>query len=139
IVLVIAAWAVGQSLRRSGSAMSDYDRSMVRFLAVAALVCLILAFGRYAPVYRLVFALPYFSTIRNPIKFMHPFHLALLILFAYGLHGLSQRYLQTTAATTQSAWSQFKRWWSQAAGFEKGWSRAAVAAVILSVLALVIY
>jgi len=27
-------------------------------------------------------------------KFTHPFHLSLVILFAYGIHGLSRRYLE---------------------------------------------
>src|SRR5204862_7133293 len=74
-----------------------------------------------------------------PIKFMHPFHLALLILFAYGLHGLSQRYLETANVATQSAWKHLKGWWGKAVGFEKRWAQASIAAVILSLLALVIY
>src|SRR5258707_12058828 len=70
---------------------------------------------------------------------MHPFHLALLILFAYGLHGLSQRYLQTAGAATQSAWKHFKGWWSKAVGFERRWVMASVAAGIPRRLALVVY
>ena len=37
--------------------------------------------------------LPYFSRIRNPIKFLVFFLWAVVILFAYGIHALDQRYL----------------------------------------------
>src|SRR5439155_1508593 len=53
----------------------------------------LLEFGRYAPFYQFVYMLPYFSTIRNPAKFTHPFNWSLVILFAYGIHGLCRRYL----------------------------------------------
>ena len=37
---------------------------------------LLFAFGRFAPFYQLLYALPYFSAIRNPAKFLHVFDFA---------------------------------------------------------------
>src|SRR5262249_39676279 len=90
----------------------------------------------------------------NPIKFMHPFHLALLVLFAYGLQGMWQRYLSRekgegrrekgsdapdSFSSLPSSFSSLKSWWSKTTGFEKRWAQAWIAAVIVSLLALVIY
>ena len=57
------------------------------------MACLLLAFGRFAPFYRWAYALPYFSTLRNPIQFLEPMTLAVSLLFAYGLKGLWRQYL----------------------------------------------
>jgi len=51
----------------------------------AALVCTLLALGRYFPAYRLFYMLPYFSKIRCPVKFLHLVELAVCVLFATGL------------------------------------------------------
>ena len=51
-------------------------------LGAAALV---LAFGKYTPAYRAVAALPGFSAIRNPNKFMHFFQLAWGVLAGLGV------------------------------------------------------
>ncbi len=93
LVVAVALWAVLQSLRKKDSVFSLAQRKFIWFWAGAAFISLLFAFGRYAPFYRLVYMLPYFSTIRNPAKFMHPFHWSLVILFAYGVHGLCRRYL----------------------------------------------
>ena len=46
--------------------------------------------------------LPYFSTIRNPVKFLFVFSWALVTVFAYGIHGLSRRYLEIPATGSAS-------------------------------------
>lgn len=46
-------------------------------------VCLVLAWGRYTPLYRLVWSLPYLHTVRNPEKWMMPF-----LLFAAPAMGM---------------------------------------------------
>ena len=46
----------------------------------------------HAPFYQFFYALPFFSTIRNPVKFCHPLFISLTILFAYGLDGLYRQY-----------------------------------------------
>lgn len=55
------------------------------------LVCagaLVLAFGKFTPIYRLVAMLPGFSGMRNPNKFLHIFQMALGIVAAFGWDGL---------------------------------------------------
>jgi hypothetical protein len=60
-------------------------RPEVAFWAGAALVSLLLAWGKYAPLYRLFYALPKMSSIRNPVKFLYPFEVAMAVLFAFGV------------------------------------------------------
>ncbi len=55
------------------------------FWAVAALVCLLLAFGRYTPVYRAFYALPMMDKVRCPVKFVHLLELSTAVLFAIGI------------------------------------------------------
>ena len=93
IVVVVAFWAVLQAFRKDEAVFSPVQRKFIWFWAAAALVSLILATGRYAPFYRLFYMLPRVSNIRNASKFMHPFHWSLVILFAFGIHGLVKRYL----------------------------------------------
>jgi len=162
IVLLIAAWSVAQSFRKKGTNLTDLERKMIKFWTFAAAVSLLLAYGRHSIFYRIVYALPYFSTIRNPIKFMHPFHLAVLILFSYGLEDLVRRLvgdrlkpalqtgdrlkpaLQTgdrlkPGLQTMSMMDQLKAWWGKAAGFEKKWIFGMVAFFALSVLGFLFF
>lgn len=88
MVVFLAAFAVAQSFRRNGSPFTPVERRWVRFWAAAALLSLLFAFGRYSFFYRIVYALPYFNTIRIPMKFLHPMNLALVVLCGYGLHAL---------------------------------------------------
>lgn len=81
VALLAAAWA-----RREDKAWAM--RWDVAVWGVIALLALLLAFGKYAPLYRLFFALPGMSAIRNPNKFLHIFQIAVGILSAYGLDAL---------------------------------------------------
>jgi len=137
IVVLIAAFAFAQSLSKGNNPFTGDERKLIWFWAGAALVALLFAWGRFAPFYKLLYALPYFSTIRNPMKLMHPFHMALMILFAYGLQGLHRRYL--TGAAAGSLLEQFGTWWKKRAGFERGWVFGCLAFAVLSVVGFVIY
>jgi len=139
LVVLIAAWSVSQGFRRKENAFNPTEKKFVRFWAVTAFISLLLAFGRHAPFYRIIYALPYFSTIRNPIKFMHPFQISLLILFGYGLQGLSRLYLEKAAATVKSIPDQLKSWWASASAFEKRWTTGLALFVGLSIVGLLIY
>jgi hypothetical protein len=97
LVVLLACFALAQSLRKKDNPYSAVERRCVWFWSVATFLSLLLAFGRHAPFYRLVYALPYFSAIRNPIKFLHPLHLGLVVLFGYGLAALHRRYLAVGA------------------------------------------
>lgn len=65
------------------------ERRRLAWMAVVGVgACLVLAWGRYTPVYRAVFALPYFSTIRNPEKWMMPLLLLATPLLATAAEAL---------------------------------------------------
>ena len=94
LVLMGALWVTLRIWSRRGtSPFSAPERRQVLFWSGAAMVSLLLAFGRYAPFYRLVYSLPYFSTIRIPMKFLHPFALCLVVLFGYALQAWWRQYL----------------------------------------------
>ena len=67
--------------------------------------------------------LPEMSTIRNPIKFMHPFHIAWIILAAYGMEALYRRYLRGPEKSgTGFLPHDIMRWWQKVAGFDRKWT-----------------
>ncbi|HSU54761.1 MAG TPA: YfhO family protein [Candidatus Dormibacteraeota bacterium] len=102
LVVMVAVWAFAQSLRKTGSAFTIIQRRLIWFWSGAAVISLLFALGRYAPFYKLFYLLPHASNIRNASKFMHPFHWSLLVVFAYGLHGLFQRYFPVLDPIVQS-------------------------------------
>jgi hypothetical protein len=139
LVMLVALWAIAQLLRRQNPAFTEMQRRFIWFWSVILMVSLLLAFGRFAPFYKLLYMLPYVSTMRNPCKFIATFSWALVILFAYGIHGLSRRYLEISAANSTSPLAQFKNWWTKARGFDRNWTLVCVLAVIGSVLGWLIY
>jgi hypothetical protein len=139
LVTLVALWAIAQSLRRHNPAFTETQRRFIWFWSVILIVSLLLAFGRFAPFYKLLYMLPYVSTMRNPCKFIAVFSWALVILFAYGIHGLSRRYLEISAANFTSPLAQLKNWWVKARGFDRNWTLVCVLAVIGSVLGWLIY
>ncbi|MFH1476701.1 MAG: hypothetical protein ABIH24_04300 [Verrucomicrobiota bacterium] len=63
-------------------------RAEILFWGCVALITLLLAFGKFFPLYALFYKLPVVSSIRNPNKFLQVFQLALGILAAYGLDAM---------------------------------------------------
>ena len=63
-------------------------RAEILFWGGAALLSLLLAFGKYTPLYSLFYQLPVVNNIRNPNKFLQMFQIALAILTAYGVDAL---------------------------------------------------
>ncbi len=61
-----------------------FTRAEIIFWGCTALVTLLLAFGKYFPLYYFFYQLPVVSSIRNPNKFLQVFQLAVAILAAYG-------------------------------------------------------
>jgi hypothetical protein len=135
LVALIAAWAIAQSLRRQNSVFTPPQRKFIWLSAIVLFGSLLLAWGRFAPFYQFLYALPYASTIRNPAKFIVVFSWVTVILFGYGVHGLSKLYLQT--APTSPA--QLKNWWSKVHGFDRRWIQFSIATVIASALGWLIY
>ena len=139
LVALMAAWTVAQSLRRRDSVFAQSQRRLIWFWAVVSIGSLLLAYGRFAPFYKFFYLLPYASAIRIPTKFLLVLSLAVVILFTYGIHALSRRYLEVPAANANSLLAQFKNWRMKARGFDRNWSLGCVVAVIGSLLAWLIY
>jgi hypothetical protein len=119
-VVLLAVWAAVQALRKDAP-FSAAQRKWLWFWIGMFVVCLLLAFGRYAPFYRWLYALPYFSTIRNPAKFTHLLSFALVVMFAYGVDGLWRTYVEPAEGRGGKAWGGFGNWWKKASKFEKRW------------------
>ncbi len=140
LVIVIALFGAAQSLRRMNGAFSPAERRVIHFWLGAAVVAIVMAYGRHAPFYRFFYALPYTSTIRNPAKFIHVFCWILVILFGYGLEGLRRQYLQGQAgAGAAGLGPQMRAWWSKATAFEKNWIKGSWAALGASLLGWLVY
>jgi hypothetical protein len=139
LVVLVAVWAGFQSFRRKDSVFGPVERQLLWFWVAALVISLLLAFGRFAPFYRLIYALPYFSTMRNPAKFLAIFSFVSVVVFAYGIHGLSRRCLEIPLTNVSSFGVRLKGWWAKAGAFEKRWVVGCVAAVGASLLGWVIY
>ena len=63
-------------------------RGDIIFWGVATLVALLLAFGRFFPLYSLFYQIPGMSSIRCPQKFLHVFQIGIGILTAFGAEAL---------------------------------------------------
>lgn len=121
LVILLAVWAGLQSLRRGNTVFLLNQRRWLWFWLIVGVSALLFAFGRYAPFYRVLYHLPYFSTIRNPAKFLHIFSFSLVILFAYGVDGLARFCLRPARPGEVRPPGDLKTWWSKASRFEKNW------------------
>ncbi len=139
LVVLVALWTIAQLLRRQNSVFAGTQRRFIWFWAVVLTVSLLLAWGRFAPFYKFLYMLPYFSTIRNPEKFVLVFSWAIVILFAYGVHALNRRYLETPATGSTSLSAQLKNWWAKTSGFDRNWTRGCLLAFVISVVAWLVY
>lgn len=138
LVLLIAAWAAAQSFRKD-SVFSPANRRQLWFWTAVVAISLPLAFGRYASFYRLLYALPYFSTIRNPTKFLYPMNWAIVVLFAYGIHGLWKRYLESPETALGGVADTVKAWWARVRGFDRRWTLGLIGWLALSALGWLVY
>ena len=148
LVALIAAWAAAQSFRRQNSLFNDEQKKLIWFWLAVLVISLPLAWGRFAPgsqssgdglFYALLYKLPYFSTIRNPTKFLIFLSWAMVILFAYGIHALNRRYFDPAAAKASGLNSQVKGWWSKAGNFDRKWTLAGCGLLGVSALGWLIY
>ena len=78
-----------------GGAGSRQRRAAVVFFAAAGLVAWLLAMGRFAPLYRLLYALPVFDKIRAPVKFVHVVEFCAAVLAAFGAASISENRPET--------------------------------------------
>lgn len=119
-VLLIALWAAARGVCRSGrQPFTDEERRRIWYWALATGVSLLLAYGHYFPLFRVIFALPVLNTIRIPMKYLHALHLSVLVLFGYGLVGLNRLYLGSPASLLSSLGERWKQAWRTAEGFDR--------------------
>ncbi len=133
-VVLLAIWAAAQSLRKGKSVFSFTQRRWLWFWLGIGLISLLLGFGRFAPFYRLVYALPYFSTIRNPVKFVTVCNFAVIVLFAYGVDGLWRTYLERQQTRPAFASPSVNH-----ARFDQLWLYGCLVTLAVSLIGWVIY
>jgi hypothetical protein len=139
ILALLGIWAAVQSFRRKNSAFSLSQRKWLWFWTALTVVSLLLSFGHYAPFYRLLYALPYFSTIRNPTKFLYLFSFGFTVLFAYGVDGLWRKYLKPTGADALAYRTGLAGWWKKAGSFDKIWVWGCALVWIAGLIAWYVY
>jgi hypothetical protein len=139
LVVLIALWTVAQAFRKGNSVFGAAQRKLIWFWSGMGLICVLVGFGRFAPFYKFFYALPFASTMRNPGKFFHVVEWILVILFAYGVDGLSRRCLEAPATATRGLTAQLQSWWTKAAAFDKNWVRGSAIALAASLVGWLIY
>jgi len=92
ILAVIGLWRFGMAGRISGvPGVADFvARVDSIFWACVTLAGLLLAFGKYSPVYGLFYSIPTMDSIRCPVKFMQVVCFGLAILSAQGVRALEE-------------------------------------------------
>lgn len=138
-VVLIALWAVFQSFRKEKSVFTAHQRKQLWFWGILIVVCALLSFGRFAPFYWFFYQLPFVSTVRLPGKFFHIVQWATMILFAYGVHGLSRSCLENPGAAVRGLADQLKAWWGSASAFDRKWSRGSLVLMGAGLLTWLIY
>jgi len=121
LVCLIAAWAMSLAFRKENSPFTPVQKKFVLFWFVVLIFALLFAWGRFSSFYALLYHLPYFSTIRNPCKFLLFFCWSLIILFAYGVHALSLRNPADRPAGNAGPLAHGMNWFARAAEFERKW------------------
>jgi hypothetical protein len=130
LVCLLALFGLANSARKEGSPYSTHERRAVWFWGAAALFSLVAAWGRFGYLYTLIYHVPLIGNFRNPMKYMHPLNISLIILSGYGLEALSRQYLASTVDRAESFLRQILTWWKWVSAFEKWW--AAGCAVVLA-------
>jgi len=139
LVVLVASYAAATSLRKKRSPYSQQERRMVWFWTAVATGSLALSWGHFAPFYRIFFAIPYLSTIRIPSKFLHVMHLALWVLFAYGLEAIARGSLASGKERLGGWKDQFATWRKTAAPGEVNWVFGAVACFAIAAVGALNY
>lgn len=121
LMCLLAAFAIASAARRNGTPYSRAEALTVWFWTGAAVVSLLAAWGRFGFVYPVIYQLPFFSDIRNPMKFMHPLNVSLIILAGYGLEALFREHLQGEGTRAGGFFKNLRPWWKSAAAFDKKW------------------
>ncbi|MEY4691461.1 MAG: hypothetical protein RIT19_1786 [Verrucomicrobiota bacterium] len=136
LVVLVASYAAASSIRKRQSPFSETERRMVWFWCAVAAGSLALSWGHFAPFYRIFFSIPYLSTIRIPSKFLHVMHLALWVLFAYGLEAIARGMPASGPDRSGSSWKErWTAWRKVAAPGEVKWVFGAISCFALALIA----
>lgn len=139
LIFIVACWTLLQSFRRENSVFSPTERKLIWFWAAIGVVGLLLSLGRYAPFYKWLYALPYVSTVRIPGKYLHVLNWSLLVMFAYGIYGLSRRCMDVSATTTRDLVAQWQAWWAKASVFDKRWVKVSWLVLVACAVGWMVY
>jgi hypothetical protein len=129
LVCLLALFGLANAARRESSPYSTDERRAVWFWGGAALVSMLAAWGRHGFLYALIYHLPFVSNFRNPMKYMHPLNISVIILSGYGLEVLCRRYLAATTNKAESFIRELLTWWKRVSAFEKWWAGGSVIAL----------
>lgn len=138
LVCLLALFGLFNSWRKINGPYSANERKFVWFWGIAALISLMAAWGRYSWLYQFIYHLPFINYFRNPIKFLHPLNICLIILSGYGLEALYRRYISGAAARAPNPPQSTTSWWQKADGFDKKWTIGTLLVLVASVIALLI-
>jgi len=140
MVLIVAFWALVSSFRFGENApYSGVERRLIWFCATLTLGSLLLAWGRHAPFYSMIHGLPFFSSIRNPIKFMHPFSILIVVMFGLGLKGMARLYLEGSATRVKLQYNTLRDLVNPLGSFESRWLMISVVTLICATAGLFFY
>jgi len=137
LVLVVCLWAVLQAFLGKAGIFESRERRWVFFWMGLIIISILFAWGRHAPFYQLLHPLPFFNSIRNPIKFMHPASLGLVVLFVYGLNGMARAYL--SEPNLKSPVDRVKQWFVSQHGWERRWNLCLLGLIVVATLGWVFY
>ena len=143
-VVLLASWAISHIWRKRENPFSKNEIRHIKFWSVAALISLLFAYGRYAPFYQMVYITPVFGMFRNPIKYLVPFHISILILFGYAILGLCRAYLSQTSPQSnkgeQDSWgSTLALSWRKLGSFDKKWCWGLLGWIGISVVSFLVF
>lgn len=88
LALVPRLWRRRPAARPVGAPVPADERGLVAVVIVGSLLTLMLSWGKYFPLYRLVWSLPFFGTVRNPDKWNAPFMLLMMLGVGLALDAL---------------------------------------------------
>lgn len=88
LTLLPYAWRRRASAAAQADPLPAGDRGLVRLILGGCLLTLLLSWGKHFPLYRLVWSLPYFGTVRNPDKWNAPFMLFMTLGVGIALDAL---------------------------------------------------
>lgn len=131
VVCLLAVWTLFQAVQRRRSLYSELERKWIGFWLATLVVSLLLGFGRFAPFYQIVYALPYFSTIRNPTKFLFFAEFALVTLAAVGVEGICRAGSVKTSVPVGARGGD--------APFRRGWGTFSLVAPAVALLGWLLY